>query len=444
MYNEPMKPSRLLPLLSLLVITLPIYFVFADENNTGTPSSDASAKIDSAAQNQTDIAAKEEEINQLNQKIKDLQNQTATTAGEAELITSQIARIQTSLDKAQLELKKTKLNITTTKTASIKTQDEINQLNETIAARKKELRYLLRMLYTKEQSSLVAIFLDTGSFSQVLAENAALQTLQDRGIEVVRELRQQTQALQARQSQLEQQITDLSELQQMQAVQQADLDNQQREQEKFLQAKKAEQAAYEQKIAEAVQARKEIEQDMFTLKNAGVQLSLTEATDMAKYAGKLTGVRPALLLGVLKVETNLGANIGSGKFPDDMHPASREPFLRITKKLGLDPNTAPISARPKSFSGWGGAMGPAQFMPQTWEGIEGRLSQLMQKPQPNPYELTDAFVATAILLADRGASSQAGEYEAVNRYLAGPNWQNFTWYGDRVLAVAAEYAKEGL
>jgi hypothetical protein len=30
----------------------------------------------------------------------------------------------------------------------------------------------------------------------------------------------------------------------------------------------------------------------------------------------------------------------------------------------------------------------------------------------------------------------------VNRYLAGPNWQYFTWYGDRVLTVAKEYEKE--
>jgi len=68
----------------------------------------------------------------------------------------------------------------------------------------------------------------------------------------------------------------------------------------------------------------------------------------------------------------------------------------------------------------------------------------MGKAAPNPYELTDAFVATALFLADRGATDRAKEYEAVNRYLAGPNWQRFTWYGDRVLAVAKEYEKEGL
>ena len=89
-------------------------------------------------------------------------------------------------------------------------------------------------------------------------------------------------------------------------------------------------------------------------------------------------------------------------------------------------------------------MGPGQFMPQTWETIESRVSALVGKPLANPYDLTDAFVATSIFLADRGATDPAKEYEAVNRYLAGPNWQRFTWYGDRVMAVAKEYEKMGL
>ncbi|MBI3251342.1 MAG: hypothetical protein HYZ62_00350, partial [Candidatus Andersenbacteria bacterium] len=151
-----------------------------------------------------------------------------------------------------------------------------------------------------------------------------------------------------------------------------------------------------------------------------------------------------LLLAVLKVESNLGANVGSGHYPDDMQPQSREAFLRITKSLGLDPLATPVSRRPKNYKGWGGAMGPAQIMPATWESIAPRLAQLLKKPVANPFELTDAFVATAVFLADRGAGSPALEYEAVNKYIAGPYWQYHTWYGDRVLAIAAEYAKQGL
>lgn len=88
-------------------------------------------------------------------------------------------------------------------------------------------------------------------------------------------------------------------------------------------------------------------------------------------------------------------------------------------------------------------MGPGQIMPGTWERVEPTVARLMGKNTPSPFELSDAFVATAAILQGAGAAS-GNEVEAVNRYFAGPNWQRFTWYGDRVLAVAKEYEARGL
>lgn len=424
--------------------------VLAEETPSPTPSPQAEnpEKPDELAEemlrNQEQISAKRQEIEDLNRKINELRAKRSDTAAEAELIASQVAKIESSLKKAELELSRTKLSISKVKKEQSNTAVTIEELQGEISGKQTQLRGLVRLLYEKEQTPLISIFFTTNSLSSVIAEQNSIQKLQQMSLEIVNDLRRRETELSEKQKQLEQQEEDLDQLEAMQALQQEDLAGKQAEQAAFLKAKQAEQVKYEQLIAEAKQAREEIESDIFTLKNAGVKLSLTEATDIARYAGKLTGIRPAVLLGVLKIETNLGTNLGSGKFPDDMHPKSREPFLRITKKLGLDPNTAPISARPKSYSGWGGAMGPGQFMPHTWETIEGRVASLVGKPLANPYELTDAFVATAIFLADRGATDPAKEYEAVNRYLAGPNWQRFTWYGDRVMAVAKEYEKAGL
>ena len=63
---------------------------------------------------------------------------------------------------------------------------------------------------------------------------------------------------------------------------------------------------------------------------------------------------------------------------------------------------------------------------------------------PDPFALPDALVAVGVMMADRGATNPAMEAEAIGRYLAGPNWQYHLWYSARVLAVAAEYEKEGL
>ncbi len=400
--------------------------------------------VEKLTENQKKIQAKQEEIAALTQKIEELRGQRDSTATQADLIAAQLTRLTQQLQKAELELEKTQLNLRQVDAESKNTAKTIEEFEQQVIDKRQQLRALFRSLYEKEQESFLEMLLRSRSISDVLAERNAYEEVQQQTFSLVKQLQDQVTELEKEQVQLEEQRRELGQLSALLASQQAEVAENRAEQKQFLAAKRSEQLEYENLLAEAKQARQEIEQHVFTLKGSNIQLSLTTATDMAKLAGKLTGVRPALLLGVLKVESNLGNNIGGGKFPDDMQPQSREAFLRITSKLKLDPYTAPISARPRSYQGWGGAMGPAQIMPQTWETIEARVRSLMGKPLPSPYELTDAFVANAILLADKGAANPAQEYEAVNRYLAGPNWQRFTWYGDRVLAVAKEYEKDGI
>lgn len=391
---------------------------------------------------QADLAAKEGEIAALNKKIKELQQKKNTATEEAELINNQIAAIARRIEKSQLELKETANLLKKTIQKRQETEASVGELEATIAAKKNQIRNLIRLLYTKEQTSFIDVWLSSYSLSAVLAEQTAVQTLQNESFALMQELQTKTNELREEEAALAEQSESLHATSRVLGAQQQALDEQKQDQSEFLAAKRAEQLAYEQKITEAKAAREEIEAGLFALKNSSVEVSFNSAAEMAQYASDLTGVRPSLLLGVLKIESNMGNNIGSGQFPDDMQPASREPFLRLAKSLGRDPAAMPIS-RSVSY-GWGGAMGPAQIMPQTWEGIQPRLTALLKKPLADPYELTDAFVATALLLSDKGAGSAAGEKEAVGRYLAGPNWQNFPWYTDRVFAVAAEYAKEGL
>lgn len=427
-----------------LAVTTTLTPVLAQAEENASDQEEIDESVQKLEEQRAQISEKETEIKQLEAKIKELSGKRDNTAAEAELIASQVKRLADQLAKAELELKQTQLSIKVTNQQKTNTEKDIIKLEESIESRRNTLKGLLRILYEREQESFIRVFFDTWSLSDMLSERAAYKELQDRTIALVSDMKKEAGELKAKQEQLEEQAKSLSSLAEALNLQQDDITSRKKDQQQFLQAKKDQQVVYEQKIAEVEAAKEEIKKQVFTLKGLGVELSLNNAFDMARFAGKLTGVRPALLLGVLKVESNLGNNVGSGRYPNDMHPASRDAFLRITKKLGLDPFTTPVSRRPSSNYGWGGAMGPGQFMPATWEGIEARLATLLNKSVPNPYELTDAFVATAVFLADRGATSQAGEYEAVNKYIAGPYWQYHTWYGDRVLAVAAEYEKQGL
>lgn len=422
----------------LYLIAIVSFFAMGASSIPWAKAADDLTKIDS------EITDKQSEIASINKKIAELDTKRASTVAEADAIAIALESLKAHLKKAELELAKTATAVRRVQLDQEHAQEEADTLTQGITEKREELSSLLRQLYTFEEESLIRIFFDSQSLSDVLMQREVYQALQERAVRVISQMHEDEKKLEEQKQRLDQQENDLGELQQLLDAQTKDLASQKNQQNQFLQDKRQKQAQFEQLIAEAQTAREEIKQQIFTLENGKVKVSLKTAVDMAKFAGSVTGVRPALIMAVLKVETNVGTNLGSGVFPDDMHPGSREAFLRITKKLGLDPNKAPISRRPKSLRGWGGAMGPAQVLPATWESIEGKIGQLMKKPLVNPYELSDAFVATAVFLADRGAANKTNEYEAVNRYIAGPNWQYYTWYGDKVLAVAKEYEQQGL
>lgn len=412
-------------------------YVHAATPPTGGETPNPSAVITSQ------INEKQDEIDAINKKIADLSAKKSQTANEAQAIAITLEQLKANLQRAQLQLSKTQVTIASVQQQQQSTSEQVSTLQENIQEKKQELDSLLRQLYEFEQVSLIQVLFDSQSLSDVLSQRNAYKALQQKAVGVLTDMHTQEADLHDQQDKLDQQQTDLGQLKAMLNSQTQDLAQKKSDQKKFLQQKQSQQAQYEGLIAEAQQARDEIKRQIFTLQSGGgVQVSLQTATDMAKYAAKVTGVRASLIMAVLKVESDVGNNIGSGVFPDDMRPDNRDAFLRICAQLGLDPHKAQISRR-QSY-GWGGAMGPAQIIPNTWESMAARVAQLMGKKVANPYELSDAFVATGIFLADRGAQSPAGEYEAVNRYLAGPHWQYYTWYGDKVLAVAKEYASQGL
>lgn len=388
-------------------------------------------------------ATKEEEIAELDRKIKELAAQHEEVQGEVAATQAQVKQLQNKLEAARLELRRTKTTIEQVEEDQVTTGEQIKELEVRVAEKREHLRGLLRLLYEEEQQSLIRLFFDTFSLSQVLAQREVLEQLQGKVTEAAHAMRQETETLENEQEALRSQQQNLVQLQGVLLVQEEEVAVQEEAESAVLAEQTSEAATVASELADAKQAREEIARKVFTVKTSGEEISLNNAFDMARYGSKLTGVRPALLLAVIKVESNLGANVGGGRYPNDMQPASREAFVRITDKLGLDRATAPVARRPASGSGWGGAMGPAQIMPATWETLEPRLEQLMGKSPVNPYELADAFVATAIYLADRGAAG-GDERGALARYVAGPYWQYHIngWYVERVLAVAVEYEKE--
>ena len=118
-------------------------------------------------------------------------------------------------------------------------------------------------------------------------------------------------------------------------------------------------------------------------------------------------------------------------------------FITITTELGRDPFQTPVSCPIPSIGGYGGAMGPAQFIPTTWMGYRDRLRVIKGSPG-DPWNIYDAFLAAGLYLGDFGAVSQTynGEWRAAMIYFSGSTNIRYRFYGDSVMGLATRYQKD--
>jgi len=180
--------------------------------------------------------------------------------------------------------------------------------------------------------------------------------------------------------------------------------------------------------------------------------TLGEALDIAKYVEGITGVRPAFLLAIFQEELKLekfdlcyvtnfdtgeGVRVIDGKKLAKTMKPERDisDFLKITQELGKDPLKTLVTC-PMSF-GWGGAMGPADFIPSTWMRYKNRLETITGKTA-NPWNIRDAFLAAGLYLSDSGAKSKTrnGEWNAAMIYFSETPNSGYNWYANDVLTIA--------
>lgn len=412
-----------------MLLTVGAWGAVAQESDTEPPENSQIA---------ANIAAKEQELGAIAEKVRALKEARTKKAGEQAHLASAVEALEDRVLETRLELDHTTISIEEVQLRVRQTEDALARLQRKQLRVRTQLAEILRVIAVLDRRSPLEMLVLEGTFADFLGQQAALARIQARATTLLLHTDALRGEHEARQRDLADRQEELEQLAKLQIAQRSSLESAEQQKRQALSQTVREAARLASLLAEAEEARREIQAQVFVLKNAGIRLSLAQAEDFARYAGNATGVRPALLLGVLKVESNIGTNVGSGRYPDDVHPSHREAFLRVVERLGLDPGTTPVSAKPRTYQGWGGALGPGQILPGIWERVEPEVAQLTGKARPSPFELLDAFVATAVILRNAGAAS-GNEYAAVNRYFAGPNWQNFTWYGDRVLAIAKQY-----
>lgn len=402
---------------------------------------------------QAELEREEAAIAEQTKLLEAKQKETATVTGEISLLKSQIAQ-------AQANIKTKKVAIARLSDDIIARQGRIEVLDDKVKKNQSSLAELLRKTNDVDASSFVEILLDSDNLSDFFRNVDNFTAVQKAIHESVIELRD-TKALTEKEKQaLEEKKNSELDAQKTIEYQKALIDQKEREKQQVLTVTKGQEKAYKEVLEIRKQRAAQIRAALFALRDSAA-IPFGKALEFAQVAQKKTGVRPAFLLAVLKQESNLGANVGScflssletgdgvgkntGTFFEKVMKPPRDtvPFQAILSELGRDWKNTPVSCPIGGYQyyvgrGFGGAMGPAQFIPSTWMLFKDRIATLVGKRVVDPWEPEDAFMASAVYLSDlgAGAGTYSAEIAAACRYY-GSGGASCT-YGNQVLSKAAD------
>ncbi len=377
-----------------------------------------------------------------------LQKQRTTLERDIAILDNKIKTAQMQIKQSDLTLSKLQGDISTKITA-------IKEVDTSVSKGQQSLAQLLRRTREIDDVSFATLALSAGSISDIFQEIDTFETIERALDASFTEMARLRTDLSERKRSLEDKEDETQKVRQAQVIARQNVQKDEKEKKNILSATKGQEKAYQQLIADKQRQAAAIRAALFGLRDSGA-IPFGTAYDYAKQASGGTGVRSAIILAILTQESNLGQNVGScyvtnletgsgaGKntgrlFTSVMKaPRDTQPFRTITEALGIDASKTPVSC-PQSV-GYGGAMGPSQFIPSTWMLYKDRLVRLTGETFPDPWNARTAIFATALLMEDNGADggTRTAERTAALKYFAGSNWAKpaNAIYGDSVMELA--------
>ncbi len=441
------------------VFILSAFFVVVGTSRaqSSDPTADTSYLPNGVTTTDTDqVRAKlQAQLDDLEQQIAVQQTVLEQTKGQDVSLQRDIKILSTKIGQAKLQLKARDLVILQLGGGIAKKQQDISGLNTRLGRELESLAAILREKSQLDKKSLLDVALSSESLSDFFSDAESFNEINGKLQDSFNQISNTRQLTLQQKDDLQSKLDSEAKLRQAQQLQQLQVSSQQNQKKKILADTKGQEKAYQSLISKSQKSAAQIRAALFQLTGSAA-IPFGKALDYAKEAERQTGIRPAFLLGIITEESNLGQNVGKGTYQVDMHPTRDVPLFKIiTASLGLNPDSMAVS-RKQSY-GWGGAMGPAQFIPSTWvqyagyvkpdyhyEQSKDRIGKRTGNTPPNPWNPEDAFMASALLLTDDGADAktETAEFRAAMCYLAGcgnvkaPSLQ---FYGEQVASYAKDY-----
>ncbi len=418
------------------------------------PSLQASTVLENA---QADKIRLEAELSTLEKEIAIKQKALNGQKGKSISISRDISTLTRQINKAKFNIRAKNITIQKLGGEINQKNTQIEQLTTKIENEKASLAQLIRKERQIDNKSIIILLLSRNTISETYQDLNAFAILKNDiriSVEKIKSTKNDTEIIKKG---LENKKNAVISTKDKLETNKRKVEITEYQKKKLLSISKSKELEYKKILAEKAKRRAEILSALFKLRDASA-IPFGEALKYANFASQKTGVRPAFLLAILTQESNLGANQGSCYLTNRLTGAgiiiknnkpikrvmkpSRDvgPFIAITKALGLNPYKTLVSC-PFSY-GYGGAMGPSQFIPSTWQIIKNRVAKILGIKTPDPWNPKDAFIASSLYLSDLGASNNSykAERNAACKYYSGrscsdPRVRN-AFYGNSVMAKA--------
>ena len=393
---------------------------------------------------------------------------TKTTA-EKNTLKNQIATLAKKISDLDYQIYQSNLSIKSLGFQIKDTQQSIVQTESDIESQKTKIGLILRAVAGEDNKSLVEVLIASKTISDFFDNLVYLETLSVKNQDLLDQFKNLDASLKGQQVSLAEEKGQTESLLALQSVQKQESASTKQQKDQLYTLTEAQyQAQLKQKAdieAKAAEIEKKLIQVVGLTEDQKAP-SFGEALDMAKQIGVSIGVRPSFLLAIISQESAIGKNVGQcyvtnkdtggGKYSNGnlvsriIHPTRDLPlFLSILNATGRTMEKTPVScwindcvslyggsyfhckasvATDGSVScaksgyvayGFGGAMGPAQFIPSTWNIYNNKIKAATGKSIADPWNIKDAFTAAALYLKDLGGGKQTGEYSAASRYYGG-------------------------
>ncbi len=385
----------------------------------------------------------EDDIAKTAKKLKEAEKKYGVLESNLNQIASTLTSTQQAILRVQNLLKQT------TQTIDQK-EAEIANLDQQLVLERRVLGNLIQELYMSDVPPFVEVMLTEDDVTNFFQNEDGLLSTQERMTEIIENITATKAKMVTEKSSLEEAKEDHEEL----------LTIQSRQKQNLVAAKADVQEDLEDQATTVNRLKKELSELQGDLsKILGKSYNAKDIEDAVEYASKRTGVPKGFLFGVLKMETNLGANVGGCTYAEVEDGAEknykakklgkvawatflrrRDTFKTITKELDIDYRKQKVSCNPRGYAGTGGAMGVAQFMPDTWVAYKSAVASATGHNPPSPWNLTDGVMAMALKL-DKIPGVDKGERSAWKRAATAYLGTSYAPYINGILYWADNYKK---